>query len=41
MVVFAMLASQPQTISAHALAFPPRLLRTEMLILCARIGFRP
>jgi hypothetical protein len=36
-----MLGSLPQTISAHALAFPPRLLRTEMLILCARIGFRP
>jgi len=33
--------AQPQTISALALAFPPRLLRTEMLILCARIGFRP
>jgi hypothetical protein len=41
MVVLTMLASLPQTISAHALAFPPRLLRTEMLILCARIGFRP
>jgi hypothetical protein len=30
-----------QALTGHALAFPPRLLRTEMLILCARIGFRP
>jgi len=36
-----MFVSQPKSFSARPLAFPPRLLRTEMLILCARIGFRP
>jgi hypothetical protein len=36
-----MLGSTTKTLSAHALAFPPLSLRTEMLILCARIGFRP
>jgi hypothetical protein len=36
-----MLTSETNSISAHALAFPPLSLRTEMLILCARIGFRP